>query len=89
MHPAMDKLCFLLIERVLAIKDNRDNLKLINSVQNRRGYDVAFAETGEEGVEMAGDRERTLATGCDGFCEKPINLLTIMDAIHQAIGGNG
>jgi CheY-like chemotaxis protein len=30
---------------------------------------------------MAGDRERLLASGCNGYIEKPINPETIMDEI--------
>lgn len=35
---------------------------------------------------MAGDRERVLAAGCDGYFEKPIDPLTIMERIHKVIG---
>jgi CheY-like chemotaxis protein len=34
---------------------------------------------------MAGDRERILAAGCSGYFEKPINPLTIMDAILKVL----
>ena len=36
---------------------------------------------------MAGDREKLLAAGCDGYVEKPINPATVMDEIEQVIGG--
>lgn len=122
------------MKRVLVIEDNRDNLKLISYVLARHGYDVASAESGEEGVAlvaqmqpffiimdidlpgidgleatrqiraqqgqgipivaitslaMAGDRERILAAGCNGYFEKPINPLTIMDAIHGTLEDKG
>ncbi len=35
---------------------------------------------------MAGDRERILAAGCNAYFEKPIDPITIMDRIHQALG---
>lgn len=35
---------------------------------------------------MVGDREKALAAGCNGYFEKPINPLTIMESIHEAIG---
>lgn len=35
---------------------------------------------------MAGDRERLLAAGCDGYIEKPIDPQRIIGQIRQAIG---
>ncbi len=35
---------------------------------------------------MVGDRERIMASGCNGYFEKPIDPLTIMDKIHEIIG---
>lgn len=35
---------------------------------------------------MAGDREKTLAAGCDGYFEKPIDPITIVEQIEKAIG---
>jgi CheY-like chemotaxis protein len=35
---------------------------------------------------MVGDREKALAAGCNGYFEKPIDPLTIMESIHRAIG---
>lgn len=122
------------MKQVLVIEDNRDNLKLVSYVLMRHGYEVASAETGEDGVlmvgqlkpcfiimdidlpgidgfeatrqiraehggdipivaitslAMAGDRERILAVGCNGYFEKPINPLTIMPAILKVVGDNG
>jgi two-component system cell cycle response regulator DivK len=34
---------------------------------------------------MAGDMERILAAGCDGYFEKPIDPLTIVENIHVII----
>jgi two-component system, cell cycle response regulator DivK len=35
---------------------------------------------------MAGDMDRVLAAGCNGYFEKPIDPLTIMDKIHAVLG---
>lgn len=35
---------------------------------------------------MMGDRERVLAAGCNGYFEKPIDPLTIVEKIHEVIG---
>ena len=36
---------------------------------------------------MAGDRERAMAAGFNGYFEKPINPLTIIERIHAALQG--
>lgn len=35
---------------------------------------------------MSGDRERILAAGCNGYIEKPIDPITIMERIHSFMG---
>ncbi len=35
---------------------------------------------------MSGDRERILATGCNGYFEKPIDPITIVEQIHTILG---
>lgn len=35
---------------------------------------------------MMGDRERVLSAGCNGYFEKPIDPLTIVEKIHEVIG---
>ena len=35
---------------------------------------------------MAGDRDKLLASGCDGYIEKPIDPAVVLDQIRQAIG---
>ena len=36
---------------------------------------------------MSGDREKLLSAGCDGYIEKPIDPLHIIDQIRRVIGG--
>lgn len=35
---------------------------------------------------MSGDRERLLAAGCNGYIEKPIDPMTVMDQIREVLG---
>ena len=34
---------------------------------------------------MSGDREKVMEAGCNGYFEKPINPITIMDNIHEIV----
>lgn len=36
---------------------------------------------------MKGDMERVIAAGCNGYIEKPIDPITVVDRIHKIIGG--
>lgn len=38
---------------------------------------------------MRGDMEKILSAGCNGYFEKPIDPLKIIDDIHQVLGGLG
>ncbi len=35
---------------------------------------------------MAGDKERILQAGCNGYIEKPIDPLSVIDRIHKILG---
>ncbi len=35
---------------------------------------------------MSGDRERLLAAGCNGYIEKPIDPVNVVDQIKKVIG---
>ncbi|MBN2809624.1 MAG: response regulator [Deltaproteobacteria bacterium] len=115
--------------KVLVIEDTPDNFALISFILKRNGYEVLWAETGQQGIEMAlgeapefivldiqlpdmdgtevlkfiraskvngtipiiamtsyamsGDREKLLAAGCNGYIEKPIDPLTVMEQMRQ------
>ncbi|MGA1875829.1 MAG: response regulator [bacterium] len=38
---------------------------------------------------MVGDREKVMAAGCNGYFEKPIDPLTIIDKIHEVVKPRG
>ena len=42
--------------RILVVEDNAKNLKLVRDVLQFSGYEVTEARSGEEGVELAGNR---------------------------------
>jgi len=115
--------------KILVIEDNEKNLYLTTFLLEGKGYEVAQARDGREGVEMAariepalilldiqlpvmdgyvvaeelrrnpaladvpivavtsyamaGDRERILAAGCEGYIEKPINPETFVVQIEE------
>ena len=35
---------------------------------------------------MSGDRERLLAAGCNGYIEKPVNPMLVIDQIKRVVG---
>jgi CheY-like chemotaxis protein len=38
---------------------------------------------------MLGDREKIMDAGCNGYFEKPIDPITIVDKIHKILGSRG
>lgn len=38
---------------------------------------------------MSGDREKLLAEGCNGYIEKPIDPMTVMEEIENILSGKG
>jgi CheY-like chemotaxis protein len=47
-------------ELILIVEDNEKNRKLVRDVLNFKGYRLAEAETGEDGVRLAREREPAL-----------------------------
>jgi CheY-like chemotaxis protein len=116
----------------LVIEDNEDNMVLITRFLKKFGYHVLTAETGQQGVDaalqknpdfiildiqlpdfdgtevvrqiresetdrgipviamtsfaMAGDREKLLAAGCNGYIEKPVDPERVLSQIKKVIG---
>ena len=59
--------------RILVVEDNPLNLKLVRDVLTAFGYDIVEAQTGEEGVRLAGECDPDLVLmdlqlpGIDGY----------------------
>ncbi len=59
--------------RILVVEDNPLNLKLVRDVLTASGYDIVEAQTGEEGVRLAGECDPDLVLmdlqlpGIDGY----------------------
>ena len=78
----------------LALREHPDLILLDIQLPYMDGYEIARrlrAETSLAGVAivaltsyaMAGDREKALAAGCDGYLEKPINPETFIASIER------
>jgi two-component system, cell cycle response regulator DivK len=118
------------MQRILIIEDNEDNRDMLGRRLQRKGFEIAFAVDGEEGVEkvlsetpdlilldmslprmdgwavaralrsqeiktpiialtahaMQGDREKTIAAGCDDYDTKPVELPRLLEKIETLLG---
>jgi two-component system, cell cycle response regulator DivK len=119
--------------KILYIEDNDQNFYLVKVLLNTRGYQVLWAQDGQEGIDkadqsrpdlilldiqlpvmdgyevarrlrsnavldnipivavtsyaMAGDREKALSAGCNGYIEKPIDPDTFLAQIDKFFPG--
>lgn len=117
--------------RALIIEDTADNMELISFILKKNGFETAWAENGQKGINMvladrpdfiildiqlpdmdgtevlkiirsseanssipiiamtsyamSGDREKLLEAGCNGYIEKPIDPMTVMDDIRMVL----
>ena len=81
------------------VEDNPANMQLITKVLKKQGYEAIHAICGEDGVEKSAsehpdiilmdillpDREKIIEAGCNGYFEKPIDPLAIMNEIEKII----
>jgi two-component system cell cycle response regulator DivK len=81
-------------KRILYIEDNPDNRLLIRRVLQAAGYEVTARLKQLPGLNripiiavtanvMKGDREKTLAAGCDGYIQKPIDIDLLPEQIER------
>jgi len=76
--------CFILMDINLPGIDGIETTKRIRSSEaNGRIPIIAITS-----YAMTGDRERILAAGCNGYFEKPIDPITIVDQIHKLLEKN-
>ncbi|MBU0994411.1 MAG: response regulator [Proteobacteria bacterium] len=77
-----DSFSFIIMDIDLPGIDGEEATKRIRA--DKKGKDVPIIAI--TSFAMAGDRERILSVGCNGYFEKPIDPLTIMSAIHNLLG---
>jgi CheY-like chemotaxis protein len=62
--------------------DGYEVIRRIRAQKSRDGIPVVAITS----YAMVGDREKILAAGANGYFEKPIDPVCIVDQIHEAIG---
>ena len=73
---------FILLDIQLPDKDGQEVLKEIRKSEIGGEIPVIAVTS----YAMSGDRERLLEAGCNGYIEKPIDPVNIMNQIRQVIG---
>ena len=65
-------------ELILIVEDNPKNLKLVRDTLQVKGYRIIAAETGEEGVRLAQERQPALV-----LMDIQLPGINGVDALHQ------
>jgi CheY-like chemotaxis protein len=73
---------FILMDINLPDIDGIETTKRIRELETGRDIPI-IAITAHA---MSGDRERIISAGCNGYLEKPIDPITLVDRIHEIIG---
>ncbi len=63
--------------------DGLETTRRIRKIESMRSVPIIAITS----YAMAGDREKVIEAGCNGYFEKPINPLTIMNEIERITGG--
>ncbi len=74
---------FILLDIQLPDIMGTDVLKIIR--ESEKGHNIPIIAV--TSYAMAGDRERLLTAGCNGYIEKPIDPLVVIDQIKKIVGG--
>ncbi len=84
-HVLEQKPGFILLDIQLPDIDGIEVLKRIRSLRTDVAEIPIIAMTS---YAMSGDREKLLAAGCNGYIEKPIDPLRVIEQIREIIGGS-
>ena len=76
---------FVILDIQLPDIDGTEVLKKIRALNTDIAKTPIIAVTS---YAMSGDREKLLAAGCDGYIEKPINPIHIIDQVRAILGGS-
>jgi two-component system cell cycle response regulator DivK len=74
---------FIILDIQLPDISGTDVLKMIRSSEIGDNIPIIAMTS----YAMAGDREKLLAAGCDGYIEKPIDPINVMNQIEMVVGG--
>ena len=77
-----EKPLFILMDINLPGMDSLETTKRIRSSEADGSIPIIAITS----YAMTGDRERILAAGCNGYFEKPIDPITIVEQIHKLLG---
>lgn len=73
---------FVILDIQLPDLDGREVLKKIRDTENGKNVPVIAMTS----YAMLGDEEKLLQAGCDGYVEKPIDPLRVVEQIEKIIG---
>lgn len=79
------KPCFIIVDINLPGIDGLETTRRIRNLEEDGKVPIVAITS----FAMQGDMERILAAGCNAYFEKPIDPLTIVERIHNAIGLKG
>lgn len=77
---------FVLLDVQLPDIDGYEVLERLREAERREARGAPVPVIAVTSFAMSGDRERLLAAGCNGYIEKPIDPMRVIEQIEQVIG---